>query len=189
MISPITPAVIMIFLFISAGSISNCRIFACCANFFGISSHTVAEPGTHHDQKIALADSVVGCLGSMHSQHSGIKRIRSREMLLFPSGNRRPERPVSSYKFAQFFTGTGKHGAAAHENIRLFGLFDHLAAAVSIPLLQTSSGFGNDSAESFWFILCLIRTSHLLEYQSSTGPGLPHLCNPEMPCGSYLPDL
>ena len=42
---------------------------------FGITCDTIAEPGSQNDQKIALCYTQVRCLGSMHSQHTCIKRI------------------------------------------------------------------------------------------------------------------
>ncbi len=61
------------------------------SQIFCISRYTVTESCSCHYQKIAFTDSIVGCLCSMHSEHSCISRICSPEMLLFPSENLSPE--------------------------------------------------------------------------------------------------
>ena len=53
--------------------------FCILGKFLSISCHTVTESCSCYNQKITFTDSVIGCFCAMHSKHSGIQRIRSRE--------------------------------------------------------------------------------------------------------------
>ena len=57
----------------------NLQNFRMMCKFLCISSHTVTEPCTDHDQKVTLAHSKIRRFRSMHSKHSRVQLICSRK--------------------------------------------------------------------------------------------------------------
>ena len=73
------PSVIKIFIHLRACDLRQTAGFLHPWQFLSISCHTVTESCSCYNQKITFTDSVIGCFCAMHSKHSGIQRIRSRE--------------------------------------------------------------------------------------------------------------
>ena len=116
-----------------------CRIHINLENFclwskgFGISGHSVAETCSQRDQKVALTHSIVGGLCSVHSYRTGIQ-------LIFPGKSTFSHKAVAYRsldpvcKLPHLFGSIGDHGAASHEDKRLFCLFDHAHCRIHILL-------------------------------------------------------
>ena len=93
--------------------------------FLRISEYTVTEAHADRDQKIALTDTVIRCLGSMHAKHSGIPRIGTVECSFSHQGI--ADRCVNLiYKFAQILARAGDHCSATDKYIRFFCFPDQL---------------------------------------------------------------
>ena len=80
-----------------------------------IAGHTVAETGAQHDQKVALADAVVGRLCPVHAEHAGVARIGSGECA-FPHQGIGHRRIQLIHKLPELPAGAGQYRTAAHEH-------------------------------------------------------------------------
>ena len=125
----------------------------------GIAGNTVTEAGACHDQKITLAHSKVGGLGSMHAEHTGVELIGSVKRTLSHQGiGNRCLDLVSQYP--QLLGCTGKHCSAAHENEWLLAVADQLQRSLDI-LLSDGIGLTHDRSRLLRSVFILCR-SHIL---------------------------
>ena len=129
--------------------LQDLRVFGECLR---VSCHTVAEPCPNDYEKVAFADPVVGGLRAVHSQHSRIPRICSRECP-FPHQGIRDRRIQLFHKFFQLSAGPGSHCAAAHKDIRLFRSLEHRNGARGLFFIHMRL-VGNIFPEFFFLILC-----------------------------------
>ena len=85
----------------------------------GISCYTVTETCSKNNEKITFRNTKIGSLGSVHTYHTGIKRILTWESTFTHQciADRSLD-PVS--QFADFLVSTGDHTAAAYKNKRFF---------------------------------------------------------------------
>ena len=166
--SPTTPSVISTFLFISATSTSNCRIFACSANFFAFPVTRSLNLAPTTISRSHSADPVIGSFRSMHAKHSGVERVCSRERAFSHQGI--TDRSVHFFhKLVKFFAGVGKDRALLLQRyMGLFRLTDQSQCGLHIFFAEI---FGRtDRRDLFFLILCLIGSDILGEYRSAPDP-------------------
>ena len=109
-------------------NLKNLRIFCKCCS---ISGYTVTESCSCYDQKITFTYSKVRCLCSMHSEHSGISLISSRESS-FPHQRICYRCIYLLCKFIKFFTCLRKNSSTTYKNIWSLRFFDHLNSFLEI---------------------------------------------------------
>ena len=105
--------------------------FCIVCKSLGISCYTVTETCSKNNEKITFRNTKIGSLGSVHTYHTGIKRILTWESTFTHQciADRSLD-PVS--QFADFLVSTGDHTAAAYKNKRFLCLSDHFQRLVHI---------------------------------------------------------
>ncbi len=83
-----------------------------------IAGNTVTEAGAYHDQEITLTHPKVGCLGSVHTEHTGIKVISSVKCTLSHQESATGAWILCANALSSSAC-IGKHCSAADENKRL----------------------------------------------------------------------
>ena len=99
----------------------------------GITDDTVRETDAYRHQEIASGHSQVRSFCSMHSQHTCVVRILSRENAFSHKGICYRGLDLIG-QFPYFFPGVRSHSAAAYEDKRLFRFVDHICRCLKIFL-------------------------------------------------------
>ena len=110
--------------------------FCIMCKSFGISCYTVTEACTENNKKIALCYAKIGSLGSVHTYHTCIERIFSREGTLAHQSI--ADRSLdSASQLTYFLVSTGDHTSAANKNKRFLCLSDHFQCLINIFFTDT----------------------------------------------------
>ena len=105
--------------------------FCIVCKSFRISCYTVTETCSKNNEKITFRNTKIGSLGSVHTYHTCIERIFSRESTFtHQSIADRSLDPVSQFPY--FLVSTGDHTSTAYKNKRFLCLSDHFQCLIHI---------------------------------------------------------
>ena len=115
--------------------------------------HPVREAAADGNQQIAAVYSAVGCLGSVHANHSCRQRIRTVHGTSAHQGDGNRRIHLAG-KFPEFFVGPASGYAAAANQHRFLGFLNHVYQDIDILLIRLRSqqtagaGTANQFAQS-----------------------------------------